>query len=119
MTAHVVAFAYPSASQEDPQLGRHVDWRSLSSTTPTRRRTINFACAELIRFEFRCREDQDEFKTDFESIVQKFSRDDPVEMRKRLANVCKATERVDARVTGLLQTLCVVRFPEQRCNAVV
>jgi hypothetical protein len=74
----------------------------------------NFACAELIRFEFHCRDDQDEFKTDFESIVQKFSRDDPVEMRKRLANVCKAIERVDARVMGLLQAVRVVRSPEQR-----
>ena len=36
----------------------------------------------------------------FESIVEKLSRNDPVEMRKRLANICKATERVDARFHG-------------------
>lgn len=78
----------------------------------------NFACAELIRFEFGCREDRDAFKTDFESIVQKFSRDDPIEIHKRLANVCKATERVDARVTDLLETVCVGRSPEQCLNAV-
>jgi hypothetical protein len=77
-----------------------------------------FACAELIRFEFRCRDDKDQFRTDFESIVEKLSRDDPVEMRKRLANICTATERVDARVTELLQRARLVLPPELSMSAV-
>jgi hypothetical protein len=77
-----------------------------------------FACAELIRFEFWCREDQDEFRADFESIVEKLSPNDPVEMRKRLANICKATERVDAKVTELLQEVRLVRPPELSMSAV-
>jgi hypothetical protein len=78
----------------------------------------HFACAELIRFEFWCRDDQDEFRTDFESMVDKLSRDDPVKMRKRLTNICKATERVDARVTELLQGVRLVRPPELNMSAV-
>ena len=78
----------------------------------------NFACAELIRFEFRCREDKDEFRMDFESMLEKLSRDDPVEMRKQLANICKATERVDARVTELLQRVRLAHPPEQSLSAV-
>jgi hypothetical protein len=76
-----------------------------------------FACAELIRFEFWCRNDQDEFRTDFESIVEKLSRNDPVEMRKRLANICKATGRVDARFTELLQGVRLGRPPELSISA--
>ena len=78
----------------------------------------NFACAELIRFEFWCREDKDEFRMDFELLLEKLSRDDPVEMRKRLANICKATERVDARVTELLQRVRSAYPPEQSLSAV-
>jgi hypothetical protein len=78
----------------------------------------HFACAELIRFEFWCRDDQDEFRTDFESMVEKFSRDDPVEMRKRLTNICKATERVEARVTELLQGVRLDRPRELSMSAV-
>jgi hypothetical protein len=78
----------------------------------------HFACAELIRFEFWCRDDQDEFRTDFVSMVEKLSRNDPVEMRKRLANICKATERADARVTELLQEVRLVRPAELSMSAV-
>ncbi len=78
----------------------------------------HFACAELIRFEFWCRDDHDEFSTDFGSMVEKFSRDDPVEMRKRVANICKATERVEVRVTELLKRVPLVRPPEQSMSAV-
>jgi hypothetical protein len=75
----------------------------------------NFACAELIRFEFQCRDDRDEFRTGFEAMVEKLSRYDPVEMCKRLTNIEKATERVDARIT-LLQR--AVRSSGQNMSAV-
>jgi hypothetical protein len=64
--------------------------------------TGNAARAELIRFEFQCREDRHEFMASFEAIVAKLSPNDPVEMRKRIANIRKAIEKVDATVIGLL-----------------
>ena len=77
----------------------------------------DFASAELIRFEFQCRDDQDEFRVAFGKVVEKLSRDDPVEMRKRLANICKATARVDTRVTDLLHRTLLVRAPQQSLSA--
>ena len=75
----------------------------------------NFACAELIRSDFRCRDDRHALKTRFELTLERLSRGDPVAMRKRLANICKAAERVDARVAGLLR---VVYPPRPSLNAV-
>jgi hypothetical protein len=63
----------------------------------------NIACAESIRFEFQCRDDRQEYTASFEMILAKIARHDPVEMRKRLANIRSAAEKVDARVTDLLK----------------
>jgi hypothetical protein len=63
----------------------------------------NTACAELIRFEFQCRDDRHEFRPRFEAIVAKLCPEDPVEMRKRLVNIYKAIEKVDTRIANLLQ----------------
>ena len=63
----------------------------------------NTACAELIRFEFQCRDDRHEFRSMFEAIVAKLCSEDPVEMRKRLVNIYKAIKKVDARIANLLQ----------------
>jgi S-adenosylmethionine/arginine decarboxylase-like enzyme len=69
----------------------------------------NIACAESIQFEFKCREDRHEYNASFEAIVANLSVCDPVEMRKRLANIRNAAEKVDARITNLLQR---VRSPQ-------
>jgi hypothetical protein len=61
----------------------------------------NAACAELIRFEFRCGDDRREFMARFEAVAAKLASNDPVEMRRRIAGIRKAIERADARVTGL------------------
>jgi hypothetical protein len=63
----------------------------------------NIACAETIRFELQGRNDLPNYSTTYESILEKSASQDPVEMRKRLANICNAAEKVDARVTDLLQ----------------
>jgi hypothetical protein len=63
----------------------------------------NIACAESIRFEFQCREDRREYMASFEMILAKIALHDPVEMRKRLANIRNAAEKVDARITDLLK----------------
>jgi hypothetical protein len=61
----------------------------------------NAACAELIRFEFRCRDDRREFAARFEAVAAKLSVNDPVEMRRRIAGIRNAIARADARITGL------------------
>jgi hypothetical protein len=61
------------------------------------------ALAELIRFEFQCREDRREFMPRFEAILAKFSPEDPIAIYKRIASVCKAVEKVDAKIAGLLK----------------
>ena len=63
----------------------------------------NTACAELIRFEFQCRDDRHEFRSRFEAIVAKLCPEVPVEMHKRLVSIYKAIEKVDARIANLLQ----------------
>jgi hypothetical protein len=78
----------------------------------------NIACAELIRFEFQCRDNRHESMTRFETIAAKLSPHDPIEMRKRLANICKAAEMVDARVTHLLQQARSVRVTQEGATAV-
>jgi hypothetical protein len=78
----------------------------------------NTACAELIRFEFQCRSDRHEFLSHFEAVVAKLSANDPVEMRKRLANICKAIDKVDARVIKLLQRVQPVGTPQEIATAV-
>jgi len=61
----------------------------------------NAACAELIRFEFRCRDDRRKFMTRFEAVAAKLASNDPVEMRRRIAGIRKAIERADGRIAGL------------------
>ncbi len=63
----------------------------------------HIACAESIRFEFQCRDDRHKYTASFEMILAKIALRDPVEMRKRLANIRNAVEKVDARVTDLLK----------------
>jgi hypothetical protein len=77
----------------------------------------NFVCAELIRFEFHCREDQDQHRLDFSSTIEKLSGDDPVDMRNRLPNICKATDRADLRITDLLRRVRLAHTPGQTLNA--
>ena len=61
----------------------------------------NAACAELVRFEFQCRDDRDEFMGRFEAVAAKVASNDPVEMRKRIASIRKAIERVNAGLRRL------------------
>ena len=61
----------------------------------------NAAWAELIRFEFRCRDDRRKFMARFEAVAAKLSSNDPVEMRRRIAGIRKAIERADGRIAGL------------------
>jgi hypothetical protein len=63
----------------------------------------NTACAESIRFEFQCRDDRHKYTASFEMIWAKIALHDPVEMRKRLANIRNAAEKVGARITDLLK----------------
>jgi hypothetical protein len=63
----------------------------------------NIACAESIRFEFQCREDRHEYTASFEMILAKIALHDPVEMRKRIANIRNAAEKIDARLADLLK----------------
>jgi hypothetical protein len=76
----------------------------------------NIACAESIRFEFQCRDDRHEYTASFEMILAKIALHDPVEMRKRLANIRNAAEKVDARITDLLKRAQSPRViePERR-----
>jgi hypothetical protein len=68
----------------------------------------DFACKESIRFEFQCRDDRDEYTKSFEKVLAKNALHDPVEMRKRLANICIAAEKTDARITEFLtRTRCM------------
>jgi hypothetical protein len=63
----------------------------------------NVACAESIRLEFQCREDRREYAASFKMILEKIALQDPVEMRKRLASIRNAAEKIDARITDLLK----------------
>ncbi len=63
----------------------------------------SIACAESIRFELQSRNDLLNYAATYESVVHNSAREDPVEMRKRLANICNAAMKVDARMTDLLQ----------------
>jgi hypothetical protein len=68
----------------------------------------DFACKESIRFEFQCRDDREEYTKSFEKVLAKNALHDPVEMRKRLANICIAAEKTDARITEFLtRTRCM------------
>jgi hypothetical protein len=68
----------------------------------------DFACKESIRFEFQCRDDRDEYTKSFEKVLAENALYDPVEMRKRLANICIAAEKTDARITEFLtRTRCM------------
>ena len=63
----------------------------------------NTACAESIQFEFKCRDDRHKYAATFKAIVTNLSPCDPVEMRKRLSNIRNSADKVDARITNLLQ----------------
>jgi len=63
----------------------------------------NLACVENIQFEFKCRNDRHEYAPAFEALAASLSHSDPVKVWKRLANVRKAAEKVDTRITALLQ----------------
>jgi hypothetical protein len=63
----------------------------------------NFACAESIRFEFKCRADRHLYSDNFEAIKGMLSVEDPAEMQIRLVAIANAAVKVDRRVTNLLQ----------------
>jgi hypothetical protein len=63
----------------------------------------NSACAENIRFEFQCREDRQQYAATFHMILDKHAFRDPVEMRRRIANIRKVADGADARITDLLR----------------
>jgi hypothetical protein len=65
----------------------------------------NFACAESIRFEFRCRADRHLYSANFEAIQELLRDKDPAEMQIRLSIVANAATKVDRRVTSLLQSV--------------
>jgi len=70
----------------------------------------NTAYAESIRFEFQCRDDRHKYTASFEMVLAKIGLHDPVEMRKRLMNICDAAEKVDTRVTDLLRRTTLGRY---------
>jgi hypothetical protein len=63
----------------------------------------NFACAESIRFEFRCRDDRQLYSASFGTLQGQFRDEDPTEMQIRLAAIANAASTIDRRVTDLLQ----------------
>jgi hypothetical protein len=65
--------------------------------------TGNFACAESIRFEFKCRADRRLYAASFEAIERLFRDEDPAEMHIRLTTIANVAAKVDRRVTDLLQ----------------
>jgi hypothetical protein len=68
----------------------------------------NSACAENIRFEFQCREDRQQYCATFHMILDKHAFRDPVEMRRRIANIRKVADDADARITDLLRRCAVI-----------
>jgi hypothetical protein len=62
----------------------------------------DIAAAELIRFEFHTRMDKQPFMASFEAITTPIRDLDPVEMHRRLANICSAVKNVDARIADLI-----------------
>jgi hypothetical protein len=65
----------------------------------------NFACAESIRFEFKCRTDRHLYSTSFDTIQELFRGEDPAEVQIRLITIADAAAKVDKRVTDLLQRM--------------
>ena len=65
----------------------------------------NFACAESIRFEFKCRADRHLYSASFEAIQEPFRGEDPAEVQIRLITIADAAAKVDKRVTDLLQRM--------------
>jgi len=63
----------------------------------------NFACAESIRFEFRCRADRHLYSANFEAIQELLRDKDVAEMQIRLSTIANAATKIDRRVTSLLQ----------------
>jgi hypothetical protein len=61
----------------------------------------DLARAESIRFEFQSRDDSHEYEVTSAAIIAKLTRSDPTNMAKRLANICRAAEMADARITNL------------------
>jgi hypothetical protein len=68
----------------------------------------NSACAENIRFEFQCRDDRHQYAATFQTILDRHAFRDPVEMRKRLANIRRVADDADARITDLLGRCTVI-----------
>jgi hypothetical protein len=69
----------------------------------------NLACAEMIRFEFQCRDDREKYFGTFQTRAATMAGHDPVAMRKRLANICRSIERADSRLTNVLPAGSAVR----------
>jgi hypothetical protein len=65
--------------------------------------TGNSACAESIRFEFRCRADRHLYSASFEVIEAPFRDEDPTGVEIRLTTIANAAATVDKKVTDLLQ----------------
>lgn len=63
----------------------------------------NLACAEVIRFEFRCRGDREKYVGTFEALFRKAAGQDPVAIRTRLTSICRSIERVDGSLTHVLR----------------
>jgi hypothetical protein len=63
----------------------------------------NFACAESIRFEFKCRADRHLYSANFEAVQELLRDKDPAEMQIRLSTIANAATKIDRRVTSLLQ----------------
>ena len=63
----------------------------------------NFACAESIRFEFKCRADRHLYSANFEAVQALLGDKDPAEMQIRLSTIANAATKIDRRVTSLLQ----------------
>jgi hypothetical protein len=61
------------------------------------------ARAESIHFEFQTRDDSHEYAVTSAVIMAKLALSDPANIAKRLANICRAAEMVDARITDLFR----------------
>jgi hypothetical protein len=79
----------------------------------------DFASAELIRFEFQCREDRRDFMAPFETVVVKLSLNDPAAVRERIANIWKAIEKVDSRVADFFKRVQSVNFRRRKSNGIL
>jgi hypothetical protein len=70
-------------------------------------RKVLIARAESIRFEIQTRDDSHEYGVTSEAIMAKLALSDPANIAKRLANVCRAAELADAKITNLFRNCCL------------